>query len=97
MQRPQFRDDGAVRITLGGQVHWLSREAVMESTFRVEPSEPIQAVRGHRTHWVTIRRKAYPVNQVVRLALGLRGRVNTAQAVPALRHLGFRVEERDPQ
>ena len=35
--------------------------------------------------------------EVVRLALGLRGRVNTAQAVPALRHLGFRVEERDPQ
>lgn len=97
MPRPQFRDDdGAVKITLGGQTYWLSREAVMESTFRVEPSEPIQVVSTRRPWWVTVRRKRYPVNQVARLALDVKGGLNTPQVVVALRHLGFKVE-RDPE
>ena len=98
MPAPEFRADGAVKITLRGAAYWLSADAVLKGTFRVAPERAIQANRNRPPYWVTIRRKRYPVGQVIRLALGVEGGLpgRTNQQVQALRHLGFRVEQDPP-
>lgn len=80
-----------MKVTIRGQEHDVTREAVLAAMFRVEP-EPLEPGGWY----VVIRRKRYPVKQPLRRLLGIQGQAfHTRNALSILSRLGFTIGQED--